>query len=439
MTTSAPPTNFVALPGAPEGFSSPVVGHGQIAGNYVDDNLGIQRGFVYSGGTYTPLDAPSSTGTLATGIDDSGEVAGYYFGNDGNQHGFVYNGTAASPYTTIDDPNQVAGTVAQAINNAGDVVGYYIDGFGQQHGFLDSGGKYTTLDPPGSGFKQALGINNSDQVVGQYGDGHGTHGFLLSGSTYTLRTIAATNGTIAQAINDAGEIVTYIDANVCRRTASCTTTASGPISTSRTRPTERLLPASAIPARFPDITTTARTSTHDFTAQTNVAAVGDPVVSAVTPSDTDPADRRRRHHDLSVGGADRKRSEQPGGLDDHQGGHERDVHCPTRRSDGRKLHPSWPRRVADERGARGHRLDGQATTVGDTTGDHWSDSDVLVDWATGGSWSLKAPRRPQATRATIEAERRLPAADHRRSTWHSRSPSTAPGVDPAQDKRHESR
>jgi len=78
-------------------------------------------------------------------------------------------------FTTIDVPGS-AQTVASGINDAGQIVGYY-----NGHGFLLSNGSYTTLDATGSSVTQALGINNAGQIVGSYGDASGTHGLLLSG------------------------------------------------------------------------------------------------------------------------------------------------------------------------------------------------------------------------------------------------------------------
>ena len=59
-------------------------------------------------------------------------------------------------FSTLDDPmvptdgprGQGIGTVAQGINDRGQIVGYYYDSGGNQHGFLYNGGTYTTLDVP---------------------------------------------------------------------------------------------------------------------------------------------------------------------------------------------------------------------------------------------------------------------------------------------------
>jgi probable HAF family extracellular repeat protein len=92
---------------------------------------------VYSRGSYATLNDPLGVdGTFATGINDKGQIVGYYFDNRHNEHGFLYSGGV---YTTIDDPLG-SGTYATGINDEGQIVGYYIVGNGVEHGFL--------ADPP---------------------------------------------------------------------------------------------------------------------------------------------------------------------------------------------------------------------------------------------------------------------------------------------------
>ncbi len=97
--------------------------------------------------TYTTLDDPNATsGTLAYGINNAGQVTGYFVNDGADQHGFVYNG---GTYTTLDDPNATAasGTFGYGINDAGQVSGHFANGTAE-HGFVYNGGTYTTLDDP---------------------------------------------------------------------------------------------------------------------------------------------------------------------------------------------------------------------------------------------------------------------------------------------------
>jgi probable HAF family extracellular repeat protein len=59
-------------------------------------------------------------------------------------------------FTTLDDPlaaaSAFAGTLAYGINASGQVVGYYTNTTGGgTHGFLYSGGTYTNFDDPDAG------------------------------------------------------------------------------------------------------------------------------------------------------------------------------------------------------------------------------------------------------------------------------------------------
>jgi hypothetical protein len=56
-------------------------------GNYRDaaDNL---HGFLLDQGSYTTLDPPGSSRTIASGINASGQIVGHYDAADG-EHGFL--------------------------------------------------------------------------------------------------------------------------------------------------------------------------------------------------------------------------------------------------------------------------------------------------------------------------------------------------------------
>ena len=91
-------------------------------------------------------------------------------------------------YTTLAFPGGYD-TTAHGINDFGQVVGYY-DSISNQivklNGFLLSGGIYTTLDFPGAAATQPNGISDNGLVVGDYYDaGDHVHGFLLFKGSYT--------------------------------------------------------------------------------------------------------------------------------------------------------------------------------------------------------------------------------------------------------------
>jgi len=201
---------------------------GQIVGYYQNSSYTFE-GFLYSSGTYTTLYDPSATfdgGTSADGINDKGQIVGYY-GNDSGAHGFLYN---HGHYVTLNDLHGTKGTFANGINDNGQIVGYYLDSNGVEHGFIYDRltHTYKTLNDPFAGTEngegtEAQGINDKGQIVGSYIDSKGAvHGFLYSHGHYIALndpsagrgTLENEIGTVANGINDKGQVVgSYTDDN----------------------------------------------------------------------------------------------------------------------------------------------------------------------------------------------------------------------------------
>jgi len=226
-------------------------------------NAAANSGFTLTlPGSFTNENFPGSAATQVIGINNTGLTAGFYVDNDGNNHGFTYNG---SSFSTVDAPgtafNQLLGVndlgvaagysstdptgataqrayittggsflyldsalpsgagnnQATGLNNSGWVTGFFLTNSGADStGFLLAGSTLTQLLYPGSTFTQALGVNNLGEVVGFYIDGSGgMHGFLYNGSSY--QSIDDPNGvgtTLINGVNDLGQIVGfYVDAS----------------------------------------------------------------------------------------------------------------------------------------------------------------------------------------------------------------------------------
>jgi probable HAF family extracellular repeat protein len=167
----------VAYPGATQSGPGAINNNGDMVGSFATAACCVQFGFLYSAGTYTSLDVPPVFDQAAYGINDSGQIAGFYIANNDStftQHGFLDSGGA---FTPIDFPGATA-TLAHGINNAGQIVGYWFSGSGPYHGFLDNGA-LSSIDYPSAAQTAAEGINNLGQIVGYYIDSFGkTHGFL---------------------------------------------------------------------------------------------------------------------------------------------------------------------------------------------------------------------------------------------------------------------
>src|SRR5260221_8574541 len=94
-------------------------------------------------------------------------------------------------YATFDDPLNTSGdgTLASGINDTGQIVGTYADASGV-HGFLLSGGSYTTPDAPlAPQYTITQGINGAGPIVGIYFSKHFRHAapdsFLYNTGAYT--------------------------------------------------------------------------------------------------------------------------------------------------------------------------------------------------------------------------------------------------------------
>jgi len=202
-----------------------------------------------SGYTFTSIDVPGASSTVAAGINDSGEISGQVIGNSGLEQGFLrdnqgnytffafgavgindlgqtvgsevgatseipdgYIRDASGSFTVFDVPG-ASNTSAAGINDLGQVVGFYNRGGAYEAGFLrDSGGGITTIDVPGAYWTSALGINNSGQIVGEYGNAigyYGYYGFLLSGGVYTTINFPGAAITSLVGINNSGQSAGY--------------------------------------------------------------------------------------------------------------------------------------------------------------------------------------------------------------------------------------
>jgi probable HAF family extracellular repeat protein len=149
------------------------------------------------------IDVPGSVETWARGVNNQGEVVGYYLDQQPRIRGFKWkNGS----FGALDFPG--AGlTVPSKINDSGEVVGYFIDGTGFPHGFSYINGRWTRIDFPGSTDTIALGTNSVGDIVGAYDVTQPiTHGFILHNGQFS-RVDTPFAQTELDGIDDAGNYV----------------------------------------------------------------------------------------------------------------------------------------------------------------------------------------------------------------------------------------
>lgn len=119
-------------------------------------------------------------------------------------------GSAQTPsytFTTIDFPNAIS-TAARGINDGGQIVGYFSDSSGT-HAFLLSDGIFISIDYPSASSTQGRGINSAGEIVGYFTDSVGTHGFFRD-----------TGGNFSPAICSGGNKVRHLRSRHQRRERS---------------------------------------------------------------------------------------------------------------------------------------------------------------------------------------------------------------------------
>jgi hypothetical protein len=129
-------------------------------------------------GTWTTLDKPGATETIASSIDGT-NIVGWY-SQDGASHGFKYDG---STWTPLDAPGAISTTPRGISGNR--IIGVCVDKSSIYRGFIFDGSSWEILQAPGAVSTRALGIDGS-KTAGYYEDSHGRgYGFIYEDQTWT--------------------------------------------------------------------------------------------------------------------------------------------------------------------------------------------------------------------------------------------------------------
>jgi len=158
---------------------------------------------------------PGTRDSYATDINDQGEIVGEVHFTNGNSKALLWKDGKPIELETLGGlHNQAA-----AINNKGEIAGMAEVPNGDLHAFLYGGGKAHDLGTLGGTTSDSRGINDRGQVVGEstLPSTHAlplglVHAFLFSnGKMRDLGTLPSYQEGVPNAINDAGEVVGYSD------------------------------------------------------------------------------------------------------------------------------------------------------------------------------------------------------------------------------------
>lgn len=111
---------------------------GDVAGFYTNPGSGNTDGFIkVRNQTFIDLAVPGASSTMALGVNGSDEVVGTYTVGSGDSavmHGFTW--TPQHGFRTVDDPHGMGTTTINGVNDFGQLVGFYVDANGNTDGFL---------------------------------------------------------------------------------------------------------------------------------------------------------------------------------------------------------------------------------------------------------------------------------------------------------------
>jgi uncharacterized membrane protein len=212
----------IDVPGAYATVATRINERGQIVGDYFSTReryeQGLKLGFVLDHGRFTRFGVPGADSTEAVGLDDRGRIVGETLTIEPFRgRGYIRE---RGRIRLLAPPPGAAIAGAEEINERGQIVGTYgtdVDS-AETRGYVLTRGRYTTFAVPGGEATQAFGLNNRGQVVGYTADVDdpvqvllsNQHGFLLPAGPrgpVTRIDVPDAPQTIALGINDRGDIV----------------------------------------------------------------------------------------------------------------------------------------------------------------------------------------------------------------------------------------
>jgi hypothetical protein len=127
---------FTNIAGATSVTDAGINDRGDVTGFFTISG-GAVASFLKRDGQMIFLKFPGASSTMALGVNVADEVVGVYTvgsGTGATMHGFTW--TRQNGFQTVDDPNGVGTTTVNGVNDRGDLVGFYVDSAGNTDGML---------------------------------------------------------------------------------------------------------------------------------------------------------------------------------------------------------------------------------------------------------------------------------------------------------------
>jgi hypothetical protein len=119
---------------ASSSFATGLNDNGQVCGFFVGSSNGKNTAFIHQAGVLEKFNVPGASLTQFFGINNAGIAVGV-FTKDGATHGLYYTASTGA-WLQVDDPEAAQGTFLNGINNKGEIVGFYVDSSGNTHGMI---------------------------------------------------------------------------------------------------------------------------------------------------------------------------------------------------------------------------------------------------------------------------------------------------------------
>ena len=200
-------TDLGVVSGYEYSFADKVNNKGQVSGEITDEEFEKVHGFFYSGGKMSDIGTLGGEFSVASGLNDNGQVVGTSVTSREEVRGFLWQNGKMTRIGTLGGPF----STANGINNKGEVVGFSTISSGSVHSFVWKDGNMRDISAQCPGRQNgARIINDNSDIAGIFTeDGQSVHSFVLSGKQ--SRAIPTLGGTFSMptGISNKAHVVGY--------------------------------------------------------------------------------------------------------------------------------------------------------------------------------------------------------------------------------------